>query len=228
MEKKFTAIGDSWIRSDSDTVQGGGTGGNITIGSLYNGSGSSGFAMRGLLSFDLSSLTLESNQTISSVKLVLTSIGTDGIGGSTTDTITLSLHALTQPFSESQSTWTKASTDTIWTTAGGSIGTALNSLQVGTGNNATRGEVMTWNSSEAFTNYATSCVGTTLNLILLNDTTTNSRTLANFASKDHGTVNFRPQLVIEVTTSAIPEPSMYGLLVGILALFAVVSLRHFR
>ncbi|MDR1284237.1 MAG: DNRLRE domain-containing protein [Opitutaceae bacterium] len=229
-EKTFTAVSDTYIRSDSDAVQSNGTSGQITVGSLANGAD-----MRGLFSFDLSSLNLASNQSISSVTLVLTSIGKDGVGDSVEDNITVELYALETTFVESQATWSKATTDTSWGTPGGDLGTAFGGTSVKTGigtavaDGGERGKQYTWKISEkAAVDYITSCVGSSLNLILKRDVITNIRTIANFASKDHGTTNYRPQLVIEIMTAPIPEPATFVFVSGILVLGATCVWRGNR
>lgn len=213
---------DTFVRADSATSTAGGTAAEMLVGQL-----NSTQAMHALLSFDLSSLPV--NATINSVSLVMVQSSEDGSSGNTT--ITLELHLLTQAFVESQASWNNAATGTPWTTAGGTFdSTVLSTVDVRTRPSQTPVITLpvsqTWASTVNFVSAVQSAAdgSNSISFLFKDANEANvARELIKFFSKEGTTA---PQLTIDYTVAAIPEPSTVGLLMGSVVLTGGIWLRR--
>jgi hypothetical protein len=213
---------DAYLRTDQPTSPSPNPG---TATELLVGQVSSTTAMRALLSFDLSSIPV--NATVNSVSLVMVQSSEDA--GSNT-TITLELHLLTQAFVESQAAWNNAATGTPWTTAGGTFDSAvLSAINVSVRPSQVPYSLpvnQTWASTSSFVSAVQSAADGSNSIAFLfkdvNETNT-GRELIKFFSKEGTTA---PQLTIDYTVAAIPEPSTVGLLMGSVVLVGCVWLRR--
>lgn len=214
-------VADTYVRTDQPNN----TFGNVT--EFFVGQLTSTQAMHALLSFDLSSVPEDA--TINSVSLVLRQSSEDA--GSNT-TITLTLHAVTQTFVASQATWNNAASGTPWTTAGGTFdSTVLSSTNVRVRPSQTPVIALpvdqTWASSASFVTAVQGAAdgSNSIGFLLKDANETNTgRELIKFFSKEG---SFAPQLNIDYTVAAIPEPSTAAALAGA-AVLAGVALRRRR
>lgn len=213
---------DTFVRADSPSSTAGAAAAELLVGQLNNTQ-----AMHALLSFDLSSIPVDA--TINSVTLVMVQSSEDGSSANTT--ITLELHALTQTFVENQATWNNAATGTAWTTAGGTFdSTVLSTVDVRARPSQTPVITLpvnqTWASSANFVTAVQGAADGSNSIAFLfkdaNETNT-GRELIKFFSKEGTTA---PQLTIDYTVAAIPEPSAIALLMGAVVLTGGVCRRR--
>jgi len=190
-----------------------------TVGSMLVGETTTASDyLRGLLSFDLSSIP--TGAVITSVTLTLT--GTQG-EASTSTSSTVDLEQVTTTDNPSQTTWDKASSSTNWTTAGGDFSTLLSSA---TGDPATftAGSTMVFASTTAFVDEVQTAVddGTALQLLAKFDVESNAaKNLFSFGQNSLAGAD-APILTIVYT---VPEPGVISLLLGGGALLAWRRLR---
>lgn len=224
----FTPSADSIIRADTA----GSNSGSAT--EILTGHLATTQALRGVLAFNLAALP--DNVTINSVNLVLRQSTEDG---SNNVAITLNLHLLTEAFVENQVSWNNRATGTAWTTTGGSFSsTVLSSASVhlrpttALGGSLTLPIDHTWSSTANFVSAVQSVADSTTSSIigfLLKDSNESNaaRELFKFYSKEStGTSALAPQLIIDYSVAAIPEPSTAAALLGVVALTGCVWLRR--
>ncbi|MDR1281955.1 MAG: DNRLRE domain-containing protein [Opitutaceae bacterium] len=105
---------DTWIRSDTPTVSpSSGTGTEIAIGQT-NGTS----IMRGLLSFDLSGVSLPEGKIFVSAELDIMFSKPDG-SGFTDSQLMIGIHELATGFDEATATWNNSAASVAWKTGGG-------------------------------------------------------------------------------------------------------------
>lgn len=212
---------DTYVRADQPSNTFGSTT-ELLVGQL-----TSTQAMHALLTFDLSAIPVDA--TINSVSLVMRQSSEDGSSAITT--ITLELHALTQAYVASQATWNNAATGTAWTTAGGTFdSTVLSTVNVRT--RPSQAPVITlpvdqtWASTSSFVAAVQGGAdgSNSISFLFKDANETNvARELIKFFSKEGTTA---PQLTIDYTVAAIPEPSTVALLMGTVVLAGGVWLRR--
>lgn len=222
---------DGFVRQDQLATTGNAnSAADILVGQTTNTN-----AFHGMLNFDLS--LLPSNAVVTSVTLTLTQNATD-----TAATSTLGVYRLTEAYtanSADASSWLNRinnaggvpAADTAWATAGGTFDSTLLSSgsfsvittagQVGTAN--------TWSSSASFVSAVQSSIGLTLGLLVKDTDESNvARELFRFAGVENATAIRRPLLTIEYTTSSIPEPGSYALIVAAAGLGTALVARRRR
>lgn len=218
----LNSVADTFVRSDNAATTAGSAAAELFVGQL-----SATNAMHALFAFDLSSVPVDA--TINSVSFVLRQSSEDG--SSAVATISLSLHQLTQAFVENQASWTNRVTGTAWTTPGGTYdSTVLSTASVRT--RPSQAPVLTlpvehtWASSASFVSAVQAAADSSNSIgFLLKDAVESNaaRELLKFSSKE-GTL--APQLVIDYTVAAIPEPSSAAALAGLAVLGGVISRRR--
>ncbi|MBL0334544.1 MAG: tandem-95 repeat protein [Chitinophagaceae bacterium] len=180
---------DSYIRSGSTNNYG-------SNSTFYCGIRSSA-TRRPVYFFDLTE--------IPSTAVVQSALFSATTSATATNTKTISVHALTRAFNETQTTWTLAQTGTNWTTAGGDFnGTAASTMSVGT----TSGLTVSWDISSLAQSWVTSS-GTNYG-ILQKPTDEALTTYHTFAAREYTTnTAYRPKLTVTylepVACAAIPN-----------------------
>lgn len=218
----LTPTADTFVRSDNAATTGGGAASELLVGQL-----SATQAMHAVLSFDLSAIP--EGATINSVSLVMRQSSEDG--SSVISTVTLELHALTQTFVEGQTSWSNRATGTAWATAGGSFDSEVLSL-ASVRTRPSQAPVLalpadqTWASTSGFVAAVQSAAdgGNSIGFLFKDANEANAgRELIKFFSKEGANA---PQLIIDYTVAAIPEPSTVALMMGTVVLAGGVWLRR--
>lgn len=216
----LTASADAGLRADQPATNTG-SANQFILGFL-----NTNVELRGVLSFDLSALSLAPGEFVSSVTLGIATLQADNSVSLNTP-VTVNLYKLTTAYVESQVTWNNATTSAAWSTPGGAFGsTILSSAEVNA--EAAGGTVNTWASTAAFTSIVSSSIGGTVDFLLAMDradVADLTRNVAYLRSRNGtSTVTYLPTLTI--TTSTIPEPSTYSLLAASCALGLVLLHRR--
>lgn len=178
---------------------------------------------RSLLTFDLSSLP--PNVTITSAKLVLDAKDDTSSAAAMK---TINLHALTQTFMENTVTWNSRSAGNNWTTPGGDFSpTVLASASVSTKGGLNN----TWESSALTTYVQTQYASQSVVSFILKGTDASEadtvRSLVAFMTSENLNMAYgAPRLLIEYSTSQVPEPSTTALLFGLGGLAVSFALRR--
>lgn len=214
----YTTYKDASIRSDNPTAtynyaDNSGNG-------VYVGSTGAGGAIRGLLSYNLSSL---SGSTINSVTLTLYTLKVDGT--SNPFAYQLNLVGESTAFTDSSTTWNNSQTGTPWTTAGGDIGSTLTSMNLDP-RAAVVNTGYTFASTSSFVSYVQSAVNSsgTLNMELKLDVEATGTTREIYFFYDNNGVAYAPQLTIDYT--AVPEPATVPMLLGGICLLVLGTCRR--
>jgi len=206
---------DTYLRQDLPT-QTSASGSEMLVGHIVSGTPE----MRGLLTFDLSSLP--ANAVIDSVTLRLQRTE-DTI--SQVATVSLQLHQVTEAFTASQASWNNRATGTPWTTAGGTFdSTVLASVSAATRSTAD----VIWSSSTGLVSaFQASYEGAgSISLLVLDPSiSASTRELFRFRTNEAG-ASFAPELTL--TYSIVPEPSAAALLAGCAGLALTVARRRRR
>lgn len=177
--------------------------------------------MRTLLNFDLGATQLQ-GATINSVTLTLF-IHSPDTGTSIAGTQTIQVFQLTNSFSESTVTWGSSS-------GGAYNASTLLSSTTGDASAVTSNQPFTFESSTNFTGIVSTLItqGNDLNLLLRLATEDTTRSVFRFSSTEASNSSYFPQLVIDYTPAAIPEPSAFAALAGLGALGLVGARRRRR
>ena len=190
--------------------------------------------LRGVFSFNLNASEL-AGATINSVSLNLFAAGADGTSNS--GVVTINVFQLNRAFNETQVTWNVASTGTNWTPPGGDFSSTLLSSVSASPVGITANQQFSFGSSASFVSSVTGTLqqtDKTLGLLLKLDIEDTTRSIFRFNAGSTTNVNiaasqFRPELVIDYTPAAVPEPSAFAALTGAGMLgFAVVRRRARR
>lgn len=174
---------DTYLRQNFNTTNYG------TNTRILVGKDSSGNDLRGLLEFNVSSL---SNNTILSAKLQI------NVSYASADTnITVVLYRLASSWTESEATWLNATSSQLWSTAGGDYANQIDSIEVsnssGLYNFTITNLVKGWING-SYANYGI--------ILISSDAATGNR--REIDSSDAATSSARPKLTVEYTANAPP------------------------
>lgn len=186
---------DTYIRESSDSNYGSIT--NLRVGKTL-----AGVKFNSLLKFDLSSIP--PTDTIINATLQLYVDSSDGIDNRTIGVYRVKMYD-SNDWVESEVTWANKSSTNLWLTVGGDYAAeAIDSLVIenATGNyyNFTITDLISDWLDGTYDNYG----------IILRAPSAQNGQYTSFASSDHGTEAYRPSLVIEHSTNAIPTISEYN------------------
>lgn len=179
--------------------------------------------LRGLFSFDLSDPQL-AGATINSVTLKLfidsATPGKDGTSANNTELI--EVFQLTKGFTDTQVTWTVAATGDNWSTPGGDYNPTLLASISANPSTVTSNQEFAFVSLPEFTTVANSALTNSnmLNLFVKLGAENTTRSIFRFNAGTTTNANiapalYRPQLIIDYTPAAIPEPSSFAALAGL-------------
>ncbi|MDP0495097.1 MAG: DNRLRE domain-containing protein [Verrucomicrobiota bacterium JB024] len=178
--------------------------------------------LRGLFTFDLSSTGVDfSAVTINSVTITLT-VGR-GDASSLNSDVTLNLYNLTQDYTASSTTWSKATSSENWTTPGGTYDPAVVANVAANPTTVTAGETITL-SSTALNDLVANSDGSVDFLLKLATENASVREIF-FFGRGGATEYAAPSITVNYT---IPEASNLGLLGGILLLAILLGKQRFR
>jgi hypothetical protein len=193
----------------------------LAAGNVWAGSLSATAALRGVMSFDLSGVSLGVGESISSVTLDLFYRTPDS--GGLDKLLTVGIYQLNESYTTGQVSWANRATGTLWSTAGGSFEPPqLSSAEV-----STKGVALTavpqFGSTSAFVNTVTLAVGSTDFGILFRAPAQEGLAERAYANMVGYTTNstYSPKLTI----TTVPEPTtvvLTFLSIGGLAVFGLV------
>ena len=225
----LTASIDTSIFSESGAVA------NGAGDSLFVGRTLSGVNRRALLQFDVAG-AVPAGATIESVTLMLHLAQTTGGGQS------VGVHRLLASWAEGTSsgsgqgapaaageaTWTHrffGTTDT-WTSAGGDFDAAASEVMAVA---VDTGETYSWTSGALLDDVQAWLDAPAANFgwIMIGNETS-PQTAMRFLSSENSVAGLRPQLVIDYTVAAVPEPALASMLAGLAALAGLTARRWLR